>query len=254
MKVYKISLGFDSDRLFGSFDTRRLDVEASAEKFGRLCKKALKAEYPEAEIEIIYQYQRDTDDLHPTSYQVLVNDQTDSDEIGIVELIRDRVHQELSWMVQRNWLNIWDAQHRSHIPSVFVRWMCENGFVRDAIKERGIWEFTHDALANLVAHTNFDRRNASLLCLISDSSEIQKIEFHPDTLLQTPLSAFPQSILYLVSQAQHISPPTFTTENTSFYISIAREQVSIQIDHFHDMESWRDVRWSYEILELFLNK
>lgn len=247
MKVYKISLGFDSDRLFGNFDTRRLDVEASAEKFDRLCRKALKTEYSEAEIEIIYQYQRDTNDLHPTSYQVLVNDQTDSDEIGNVELIRDRVHQELSWMVQRNWLNIWDAQHHSNVPGVFIRWMCEHGFVRNAIKERGTWEFTHDAFVNLVEHTNFDPRNASILCLNSDLSEIQKIEFHPNTLLQTHLNTLPKSISHLVIQAQDISPPTFTTENTSFYISIEREQISIQVDHFHDIECWRDVRWSYEI-------
>jgi hypothetical protein len=107
MAVQTIVFEFDDDSLFGSSErSLGLDIEASANRFAQFCKSTIQNEYPEADVDVLFEYDPERDELLPRSRVLLVDGETDSLEAGNIESVIERVYNQGAWMLQPHRLTI----------------------------------------------------------------------------------------------------------------------------------------------------
>ncbi len=245
MDVQHILFSFDNQRLFGSYEIGRLDVEACASKFARLCRNALQDEYPDADIEVIYDYDPETNELLMTADSIMINGDRYSEEVGNVMAIIDLVRNRSEWTVQQDWLKITDASLRSGIPVTLIHWMCEHGVVSDAVQSSGVWELTPRALNELFSTIGMRAQITNILEVKFNTNGIHQMTFHPSSMLDTNLADC-QYEMYVVQPTEALTS-TFTPDNSRFVITHDENVLIVHIEHFFEEGAWHHPVWIYEI-------
>lgn len=90
-----IIIRYDDDSLFGNESTDGLDTAACVDKFAELATAAVKAAYPDADIEVEYGPTLKEDEYRDSDYT------EDDDESQRVREITRQVYEDMEWVVYR---------------------------------------------------------------------------------------------------------------------------------------------------------
>lgn len=251
MTVRKIEFGFDNDSLFGTtLDVSLIDVEASAEKFYRICRNELQREYPDAEIVIAYHYDPDKDELLSMALPLTIDGDPYSDEAGNANAIVERIHGEGTWTLQKHLLEIPDASNRFGIPRSLLHWMCEHKVFSGARMVRGVWKLIPQELSDFLRQHRHDDHGFQVLRASRPTGDSWKITFSSDTTLQAQIDELGFDTI-VVQQTETVHP-VFTDRNSRFVVAVNTSQLTVSVEHFYDEDSWFHPKWKREayLLEL----
>lgn len=100
MTITTIRYGFHGADLFTGWDNEeQYDTAASAQKYAQFVEAKLQQEYPNAEIEILFDL--DAGGVLPLPMQAAVNDDTDHEDVLFVEDIAGKIYEDFEWAVEK---------------------------------------------------------------------------------------------------------------------------------------------------------
>jgi hypothetical protein len=99
-KITSVRYGFHAaDLLIGDDEMEMYDERLSAAKYADLVETKFREAYPEADIEVVYDF--GAGGVLPYPLRAAVNDEIDHREIGTVQHIAGQVYEDFAWCVEK---------------------------------------------------------------------------------------------------------------------------------------------------------
>jgi len=253
-KVILVRYGFHVADLFSaSDDYNRYDVEECARKFADLCQAALEQEYPDAEVEVVFDTGVSGASPSLMTTEVLRREYRDGElcefsdpyDIERVEKLCDEIHHQYKWVVPRPWLTISKAHKLFGVPVPTIRWACKEGLVAEAEKKAGRWEFPLEAFTEIVdSIVSIDFRETYDIGI--EDNEACMFQCDLDDTQHVRAADFPE-IQVLVVAPNGFGMPLLSSDNSTVLVSKCSDTIDLVFEHFIDETPWTGVQWSYDI-------
>ena len=252
-KVVFVRYGFHVADLLGTWDRPgRYDIEECVRKYTALCWKALKREYPVADIEVASDVgasgalssSMNTEVLRLAARGEEPAERTDPFEIDRVESICDSIHEGYEWEVPRKWLAAREAHERFGVPIPTICWACDEDLIDEAELVEGRWEFPQDAFRELMEDTTLASCR-DILGIHLASEGRRAFQCYPATTLGTSALEILSIVDDLLILASGLGIPSL--DDADSYLLIARRDTRVQLVYKHFVAGTRPpLPWTYD--------
>lgn len=245
-RVTYIRFGFNSDNLYVAIKPNRHKEIESIHKYARLCEEALRFEYPNAEVVVVWD--GIAEGVLPATMETLVfvshnfEEDEDYEEVEIVESLCEAIYRQFGWLVEERSVLVAESQVFCDLPPSAVRWACMNGLISGANRHTGLWNVLIDSLTQFrdeCIHLINDE-----MSIVTTRKNIRVVTW--EDMKDTPIIELMENAELLIPTRDGFDMEHFGPNASYLRILQSGSEVSLIAQHFVDVESWSSSQWSYD--------
>lgn len=247
-RVTFVRFGFSADNLYSVIKPNRHKETESIDKYARLCEKAIRDKYPNADVEVIWDGM--AEGVLPSSIETLVyvadgfEDREDDTEAAIVDELCQRVYHQFDWLVSESSILVAESQDYCQLPATVVRWACVSNLIDGANRHRGLWNVPINALLR------FRREDVQVaddgMVVVGKGQQLRTVFWEDMKEHNLRIGDIPEHIEFLISSLRGFDLQNFEPQFS--YLRVLRDgsEMNLAVHHFIDVEGWSSPQWAYE--------